>query len=499
MKGEGLRAPVAKPRSRATIDVRPVVFVIGVMLTVIAATMTLPAIVDIMAGHEEWRVFIVAASATAFAGIALTLAARTDITSFTLRQAFLLTTFSWVVVAGFGALPFLFSGLGLSYADAYFETMSGLTTTGSSVIVGLDKAPPGILLWRSLLSLIGGVGIIALAIAVLPLLRVGGMQLFRLESSDKSDKVLPRAGQIVVGIATVYLLLNFICALAYWVAGMNGFDAINHAMATIATGGFSTSDNSFANFNSSAIDAIATVFMLIGGMTFTLFLRIYQGEHVALWRDKQTHAYLGTFAAFTVAIAVWLVLAEGKEISFALRHAAFTVSSVITTTGFASTDWNLWGPFPLVLIFLLTFVGGCSGSTAGGIKIFRFQVLFQIGRTQVRQALQPSGVFISKYDRKPISDAVSQSVLAFVTLYVFTWAVASAALGLCGLDLVTALTGAATAISNVGPGLGEIIGPSGNFSTLPASAKWILSLAMLLGRLELITVFVLLSRRFWRD
>lgn len=498
MRPTGIQAPKPKQTARAGIDVRPVLFVVGVMLTILAATMTLPALADIVVGNPDWRIFVAAASTTAFFGIALMLTTRTEFSSFSLRQAFLLTTCSWVVVAAFGALPFAFARLNLSYTDAYFETMSGLTTTGSSVIVGLDKAPAGILLWRSLLSLIGGVGIIALAIAVLPLLRVGGMQLFRLESSDKSEKVLPRAGQIVAGIATVYLLLNFLCAMAYWIGGMNGFDAVNHAMATIATGGFSTSDNSFGKYDSPVLDATATVFMLIGGMTFTLFLRIYQGERLAIWRDRQTHAYLIVFAAFTLAITAWLVLAEDKGAGFALRHAAFTVSSVLTTTGFASTDWNAWGPFPLVLVFLLTFVGGCSGSTAGGIKIFRFQVLLEIGRMQVRQALQPSGVFIPKYDRRPISDTVAQSVLAFVTLYVFTWALTAAALGLCGLDLITALTGAATAISNVGPGLGETIGPAGNFQPLPPSAKWILSFAMLLGRLELVTVFVLFTRRFWR-
>jgi trk system potassium uptake protein TrkH len=269
-------------------------------------------------------------------------------------------------------------------------------------------------------------------------------------------------------------------------------------MATLATGGFSTYDTSFTKFDSAFLEAACTVFMLCGGLTLTLFLRVYQGDRGAFWRDSQLRTYLGVFVCFSVAIAIWLVAVEDRTPAYALRHATFTVASVLTTTGFASTDWALWGPFPLVLIFLLTFVGGCSGSTSGGIKIFRFQVLFQIGRSQMRQALLPSGVFPARYNRRPITDAIAQSVLAFVTLYAFTWALIAAALGLCGLDLVTALTGAATALGNVGPGLGEVIGPAGNFAPLPDSAKWVLSLAMLLGRLELITVLVLLSRGFWR-
>ncbi|MBM3524275.1 MAG: TrkH family potassium uptake protein [Alphaproteobacteria bacterium] len=467
------------------------------MLSILSTIMALPALADIVTGHPDWRVFIGAASVTAFFGIALMLMARTDFNAFTLRQAFLLTTVAWVVMAAFGALPLAFSELKLSYADAFFEAMSGLTTTGSSVIVGLERASPGILLWRSLLTLIGGFGIVAMAIAVLPFLRVGGMQLFRLESTDRTEKVLPRAGQIIASIAGIYVFLNVVCAIAYWAAGMSGFDAFNHAMTTVATGGFSTSDASFAKYDSPLIDSIATIFMLIGGVTFTLFIRAAQGDPAAPLRDSQTHVFFGVFLAFSLAITIWLVLAESRELGFSVRHAAFTTASIITGTGYSSTDWGVWGPFPLILILLLTFVGGCSGSTTGGIKIFRFQVLFQIGLTQVRQALQPSGVFIAKYGGRPIPESVAQSVLAFVTLYVFSWALTAAALGLCGLDLVTALTGAATAISNVGPGLGEHIGPTGSFANLPTSAKWILSAAMLLGRLELITVLVLLSRRFW--
>lgn len=480
-------------------DARPVAFVNGVMLAMLAAVMLLPALADMASGGPDARVFKACAGFTAFVGVGLMLAARAPRMGFNLRQAFLLTTTSWIVVAAFGALPFVHGSTALPYADAYFEAMSGLTTTGSTVIVGLDRTGAGILLWRSLLHLLGGVGIIVLAVAILPMLRVGGMQLFRLESSDKSEKVLPRATQIATGIMIVYASLTSLCAIAFWLGGMSGFDALNHAISAMATAGFSTSDSSFARFDSAFLEATCTAFMLCGGLTMTLFLRCWQGDPRSFLRDRQLRAYLGVFVAFSIAIGAWLVLVEGRELAYALRHATFTVASLVTTTGFSSTDWGAWGAFPLVLVFMLTFVGGCSGSTAGGIKIFRFQVLFEVGRAQMRHALVPSGVFVAKYNGKPITDAIAQSVLAFVALFGFSWGATAAALALCGLDLVTALTGAATALANVGPGLGEVIGPSGSFAPLPQSAKWILSAAMLLGRLELITVLVLFSLRFWRD
>lgn len=481
------------------VDLRPVFFIIGVLLSILAAAMLLPALVDIATGHPDWPVFLASAAVTMFVGGALTLTNKVGALTLNLRQAFLLTTLTWVVVAAFAALPFPFASLGLSYVDGYFEAMSGLTTTGSTVIVGLDNAPPGILLWRGLLNWMGGIGIIAMAIAILPALRIGGMQLFRLESSDKSEKVMPRAPQIATGIGIIYVALSAICALLYWIGGMNGLEAWVHAMATLATGGFSTSDNSFGHFNNLFIDIVAIVFMLLGGMTFTLFLRVQQGDWRALLRDTQTQWYLCIAAGFTLAIALWHWGVNGAQFGYALRHSAFNVVSILTTTGFVSADYSQWGPLPVMLMFILTFIGGCSGSTSGAIKIFRFQVLFEIGRAYIRGSLAPNGVFIPKYNRRQITESVMQSVLAFVTLYLFTFAVAAAGLALCGLDLVTALSGSATALGNVGPGLGDIIGPAGNFATLPDAAKWILSLTMMLGRLELVTVVVVLSRSFWRD
>jgi trk system potassium uptake protein TrkH len=479
-------------------DLRPVGFVIGLLLAMLSLAMLVPGIADWASDGPDWTGFVEAAGLTAFLAGALVLATRGEKVSLDLRQAFLLTSVAWLAVAACSALPFKLAATPLPYADAVFEAMSGLTTTGSTVITALDRSGAGILLWRSLLHFIGGVGIIVLAVAVLPFLRIGGMQLFRLESSDKSDKVLPRATQIAAGIAMVYSLLTALCALAFWCGGMSGFDAVTHAMGTLATGGFSNYDASFARFDSWLLEAICTVFMLCGGLTLTLFLRLTRGQARTVLRDRQIRVYLAVFAASSAAIALWLILIEGRDMVFALRHAPFTVASVMTTTGFASTDWALWGPFPLVLIFLLTFVGGCSGSTSGGIKIFRFQVLVAVGHAQLRRALQPSAVWLPKYNERPIADSVAQAVLAFVAMYMFSWAVIALALGLCGLDLVTALTGAATALGNVGPGLGDVIGPAGTFAPLPASAKWVLSGAMLLGRLELVTVLVLFSGAFWR-
>jgi trk system potassium uptake protein TrkH len=480
-------------------DLRPVAFVIGAMLAAFAAAMLLPLAVALAHDGPDWVGFAGAAGLTAFCGGGAMLAAHAPGLRLAPRQAFLLATSSWAVVAAFGALPFLLSPLGLDAADAFFESMSGLTTTGATVIVGLDDAPHGILLWRSLLQFIGGVGIVAVAIAVFPLLRIGGMQLFRLEFSEKTEKVMPRVAQAAIGIIVIYLVLAFVCGLLYWACGMSGFDALNHAMTTVATSGFSTSDRSFGKFDAPLLQAVATLFMLLGALSFVLYLRVWQSGLAPLRHDSQARVFLGAFVVAWGAVAAWLVLAEGRPALEALRLAGFNVASIVTTTGYMSEDWTEWGSFPVVLFFLLGFVGGCSGSTAGGMKMFRFQVLFQVGRAQLRHALLPSGVFPAKYNGKPITDAVAQSVLAFITLYGFSWALTAAALGLCGLDLVTALSGAAAAIGNIGPGLGDTIGPAGSYAPLPDSAKWVLAGAMLLGRLELITILVLFTRRFWRD
>ncbi|MDF1794241.1 MAG: TrkH family potassium uptake protein [Thalassobaculaceae bacterium] len=481
------------------IDFGPVFFIIGMLLTFLAVAMCVPAAVDLATGHPDWQVFLGAAGITLFIGISLMLSTRTVRgAKLGLRQAFVLTTMSWVAIATFGALPFAFSELEMSVADAFFESMSGVTTTGSTVIDNLDGAPPGILLWRALLQWLGGVGIIVMALAVLPMLSVGGMQLFATEAFDTPDKVLPRAAQLASGIGGMYLLLTFACAVALWLAGMEGFDAVAHAMTTIATGGYSTKDASVGYFNTPAIDWIITAGMIVGSLPFVHYLRIARGDSRGLMRDSQVRWFLSIVGICVALVALWILTQIGLGTHDALRYAAFNVVSVITGTGYATTDFGAWGGFVATMMLILMFIGGCAGSTTCGIKIFRFQVLYATAKVQLARLLRPHGVFIPYYNRKPIPEAVSEAVMGFFFLYILCFGLIAMALAAMGLDIVTALSGAATSISNVGPGLGQIIGPAGNFDPLPDAAKWLLCFAMLLGRLELFTVLVLITPTFWR-
>ncbi|MGH6884846.1 MAG: TrkH family potassium uptake protein, partial [Geminicoccales bacterium] len=410
----------------------------------------------------------------------------------------LLTTSVWVVVPVFAALPFAFSELELTLADAVFEAMSGITTTGATVIVGLDVAPPGILLWRAILHWLGGIGFIVMGVAILPMLRVGGMQLVRTESSDLSEKILPRAAQVASAIGLIYLGLTVLCAVLYNVAGMAIFEATAHAMSTIATGGFSTRDASIGAFSSVPIECVGIVFMILGSLPFVLYIQATNGQLRPLFTDAQVRWFMGMIGVFVLAIAAWLVIVESIAPFEALRHAAFNVVSVISTTGFASSDYALWGTFPVTALFFLMCIGGCTGSTSGGIKIFRLIVLHAIAKNQIARLVRPHGVFVPTFNRRPVSEAAAIAVMAFVFMFGLSFAVFALLLSMLGLDYLTAMSAAVTALSNVGPGLGDIIGPAGNFSTLPASGKWLLSAAMLLGRLELFTVLILFTPAFWR-
>ncbi len=493
----GFGGPAARGLN-ALLQLRPILFALGLMLCTIAATMLLPALVDLADDHDGWEAFAASSIVTFFAGGLLVLFAYDENPGrIGVKEGFLLTSVAWVVIAAFAALPFL--GHGLSYTDAYFETMSGLTTTGSTVMAGLENQPRGILLWRALLCGMGGLGIIVIAIIMLPFLRVGGMQLFQTESSDKSEKVLPRAFELTLATAAVFAGLVLLCAFFYWWFGMKGFDAICHALPTVSTAGFSNYDSSFSYYKEPAIHWTATIFMALGAMPFVVFIKMVRGDQTALWYDVQVRAFVGFLVAVSLIMAFWLIFTRNISFFDAITLSSFNVTSIVTTTGFMSDDYTKWGNFAIGVFFLLTFVGGCSGSTAGAIKIYRLQIAHMLARSHFLHLISPSRVVTLTYNGRRLPADVPFSVVAFLAIYfavVGLFAVIYAGLG---LDFVTSLSASATALGNVGPGLGEIIGPAGNYVPLPDAAKWALAFQMVLGRLELFTVLVLFRPEFWRS
>jgi trk system potassium uptake protein len=481
------------------LNLRPILQVNGILLAILAAAMLLPALIGAILGNPDWKVFLFSAFITAFIGSGLFITNRGFKGELNIRQAFIFTTSTWVILPVFGALPLYYSDFGLNFADAYFEAVSGITTTGSTVIAGLDTATPELLLWRAILQWLGGIGIIVFAIAILPMLRIGGMQLFRSESSEK-EKILPRAAQIANAIAAVYLIMTLIYTIVYWLLGMSGFDAICHAMTTVSTAGFSTYDASFGQFKNPRLEYAASIFMLAAALPFLLYYQLLRGRGMDLWRNSQVRWFLSIVAISVVIMTSYLQFKHTQmPLEEAFRLSMFNISSIVTTTGFASADYTLWGSFAVVFFFMLGVMGGCSGSSTGGIKVFRYQVLYETAKAQINQLIQPHGVFLPKYNRRPISEAVSNSVMTFIILFAVTFTVTALLLSLMGLDYVTSMSAAATTLANVGPGLGPIIGPSGNFAPLPDAAKYLLCFTMIAGRLELFTVLVLFSPSFWHD
>ena len=478
---------------------KTVFFAIGVLLITLGTFMLIPFFVQFIY-DERNGTFLSSASITIFIGILLVLTNLEENKKLNLQQAFLLTTLSWLSIAIFGCIPFLLSNLNLSVVDAFFESMSGITTTGSTVITNLDNAPKGILIWRAILQWLGGIGVIVMAITVLPLLNVGGMQLFRMESSDTTEKILPRAREVTIIISIIYLTLTFTCGIAYWLVGMNIFDSIAHSMTTIATGGFSTYSSSIGYFQNPKIEIIAIIFNVLGSIPFIAYLKFVKGDKKIFFKDVQIKGLIYIFIVSILLMLLYLLLSN-KEYSFAenLRISTFNVVSILSGTGYVTSDFSLWGKFPLIFFLFLMFIGGCAGSTTCGIKIFRFQILGLFILNQIKKLIYPHGIFPMKYNNEKISNPFIYSIMTFIFLYFFIFFILAALLSLNGLDFVTALSGSASAISNVGPGLGDVIGPNGNYSDLPNFSKLSLSLGMLLGRLELFAVLVLFFPSFWKN
>ena len=478
---------------------KTVFFSIGVLLVILGLFMIVPFFIQVIYDQKNGT-FLSSASITIFIGILLVLTNLEENRKLSLQQAFILTTLAWVSIAIFGSLPFILSELKLSFIDSFFESMSGITTTGSTIIIDLDNAPKGILIWRAILQWLGGIGVIVMAITVLPLLNIGGMQLFKTEGPDATEKILPKAREVTITISIIYLSLTAACGLAYWFFDMNVFDSVAHAMTTIATGGFSTYSNSIGHFQNPSIEIVAIIFIILGSIPFFSYLKFVKGNKKIFFNDVQIKGLI-YILIFSIILMFFYLLFTNKELYFLenLRISTFNIVSILSGTGYVTEDFSLWGKFPLVFFLLLMFIGGCAGSTTCGIKIFRFQIIGYFIMNQIKRIAYPHAILPIKYDNETITDSFVYSIIAFVFLYFFIFFILAALLSLDGLDFMSALSGSATAISNVGPGLGSVIGPDGNFSSLPNFSKLSLCLGMLLGRLELFAVLVLFFPSFWKS
>ncbi|WP_138936014.1 TrkH family potassium uptake protein [Roseovarius arcticus] len=480
------------------LDLRPVGYVVGLLAMALGLAMLLPLVVDIAEGRGHWHVFAQTSILTIMIGGLVAGACRNGVgEGLTIRQTFLLTTGVWVVLPLFGALPFMLGATGLDFTDAVFEAMSGLTTTGSTVIEGLDTLPKGLLLWRGITQWLGGVGIIVVAMVFLPELRVGGMQIFKAEAFDTMGKILPRATEIASRISVIYLAMTLACIMSYVATGMNAFDATVHAMTTVSTGGMSNYDTSFGELHKSA-EYVAVIFMILSALPFVRYVQMISGTAKPLLRDPQVRGFFITISSIVGVLTAWQFVQRAHFTEETFREVLFNVVSIITGTGYASEDYMLWGPFAVAIFFFTGLIGGCAGSTACSIKIFRYQLLFASIRVQLARIRTPHGVFTPRYSGKAVGDDVLNSVMSFFVFFTVSLGLIAVLLGMTGLDFTTALSGAATALGNIGPGLGDVIGPSGNFVTLNDTAKWILTAAMLIGRLELLVVYAIFTVTFWR-
>ena len=476
---------------------KTVFFTLGILQIILGISMIFPIIIQIIFGELNSS-FISASLITIIFGTLFLLSNLDQDKKLNLQHAFLLTALSWISVAIFGSLPFIFSDLNLSITDSFFESMSGITTTGSTIITDLNSTPKAILLWRAILQWLGGIGIIVMAITLMPLMNVGGMQLLKISSTDGSEKILPKTKEISIRLIIIYITLTFLCALFYKIFGMKFFDSLTHSMTTIATGGFSNYNDSIGHFNNFKIEMTSMVFIILGSIPFIAYIKYLSGTKNIFITDTQIKSFIKIIFFSILILFLYLVIFNKSFSEISLRSISFNVISILTGTGYVTQNFDSWGNFPLIYFLILMFIGGCAGSTTCGIKIFRVQILYLFIKNQLKKIIYPRGVFIIKYDNNNVNEKFMASIISFIYLYIVIFFVIAALLSLSGLDFTTSISGAATSISNVGPGLGELIGPNGNFSQLPNFSKWVLSFGMLLGRLELFAILVLFLPSFWQ-
>ena len=475
---------------------KTVFFTLGILQIILGIFMLIPLIAQFFYNEIDSS-FFGASLVTIIFGTLFFLSNLDHDKKLTLQQAFLLTALSWLSIAIFGSLPFIFSDLNFSFVNAFFESMSGITTTGSTIISNLDEMPKGILLWRAILQWLGGIGIIIMAITLMPIMNVGGMQLFKISNNDSSEKILPKSKEIALRLIYIYTSLTLLCGLTYKIFGMNFFDSLTHSMTTIATGGFSNYNESIGFFDSVSIEISAMIFIILGSLPFIAYIKFISGDRKIIFNDVQVKTFFKIIIVSIIILSIYLLITGSADLN--LRSIFFNIISILTGTGYVNAEFDTWGSFTLILFLGLMFIGGCAGSTTCGVKIFRIQILYLFVVNQLKKIIYPKGVFVLKYDQNPIDNKFISSIISFIYMYLVIFFILTALLSLTGLDFITSISGAATSISNVGPGLGSIIGPNGDFSTLPDISKWILTLGMILGRLELFAILVLFLPSFWRN
>ena len=475
-----------------------VIRLLGQFLLLLAAAMLVPLVMDILFASQQWQHFAIAALITGIVGAIGVAFTHKPSQKLSLRDGFLLMTLAWFIVPVFAAIPLYLSLPQHGYTDMLFEAVSGLTTTGATTIVQLETLGRGLLLWRSLLQWLGGIAIVLMAVVLMPKLGVGGMQLFRSEVTDRNEKAMPRTTEVALWIVAVYAILTILATLAYNMAGMNAFDALNHAMTSISTGGFSTYDASFGHFQDPVLVWIAIAVMIIGSLPFILYVKMLRGDPFKIFYDQQVRYFLGLLLLFCVIMSVHQIWSAGWPWQDTLTLVLFNVTSIMTGTGYTNANYDTWGGFAVPFFFAIMVIGGCAGSTSCGIKVFRFVVLKEAARVQLLRLLNPRGVFIAYYNQKPIEETISDSVQGFFLLFGVTFVIISWGLALSGLDFLTAMSAASSAIANVGPGLGQMIGPDGNYTTFTPTAKWIMMFGMLVGRMEIYSFLIILLPSFWR-
>ena len=477
---------------------KTVFFTLGVLLIVLGFSMLVPVSIQLI--YSEFNsTFIISSIITITFGALFFLANIDHNRSLSTQQAFLLTALSWIGVAIFGSIPFIFSDLNLSITDAFFESMSGITTTGATIINNLSDTPKAILSWRAILQWLGGIGIIVMAITLMPIMNIGGMQLLKISSGDSSEKILPKTKQISLRLVLIYFSLTLLCAFFYKVCGMNFFDSLTHSMTTIATGGFSNYNQSIGFFESAKIEYVSIVFIILGSIPFISYIKFLSGNKKIIFKDEQIKLFFKLVFFSILILFIYLAIVNKSIFEIQLRSIIFNVVSILTGTGYVTKEFDQWGNFPLIFFLLLMFIGGCAGSTTCGIKVFRVHMLYFFLKNQLLKIIYPRAIINLKYNNDIVQDKLIASIISFIYLYIIIFFVISALLTLTGLNFITAVSGAASSISNVGPGLGNEIGPNSNYANLPAVSKWILSAGMILGRLEIFAILVIFLPSFWRN